>query len=145
ASLEGLTESTTYHYRIVATNPAGTNYGSDHALTTPPYPPAVLTQHASSVTATSATLNATVNPRGEEVSECEFEYGTTTSYGETVACSPSPGSGESPVAVSASLEGLTGGTTYQYRIVATNRVGTSYSSDEEFETEIQEGAVSGTV
>ena len=42
-----------------------------------------MTDTASSVTQTAATLNATVNPNGGEVSECEFEYGTTTSYGKT--------------------------------------------------------------
>ena len=40
-----------------------------------------MTEAASSVTQTSATLNATVNPNGGEVSECKFEYGTTTAYG----------------------------------------------------------------
>ena len=36
-----------------------------------------MTKPASSVTQTTATLNATVNPNGGEVSKCEFEYGTT--------------------------------------------------------------------
>ena len=40
-----------------------------------------MTEPASSVTQTSATLNATVNPNGQTVSDCHFEYGTTTSYG----------------------------------------------------------------
>ena len=43
--------------------------------------PTVATRAASSVAHTSATLNATVNPDGAEVSECKFQYGTTTAYG----------------------------------------------------------------
>jgi hypothetical protein len=97
--------------------------------------PAVETRAASAVTQTSASLNATVNPDGGEVSKCEFEYGTTTSYGSTVTCTPpSPGSGNSPVAVTAALPALTVGTTYHFRISATNAGGISQGSDETFTT-----------
>src|SRR5207247_11363437 len=34
ANISGLTASTTYHFRIVATNSAGTKYGSDRTFTT---------------------------------------------------------------------------------------------------------------
>ena len=47
-------------------------------LKTLPNAPTVVTTPASSVTQTTATLNATVNPNGGEVSDCKFEYGTTT-------------------------------------------------------------------
>jgi hypothetical protein len=96
--------------------------------------PTVETGSASEVTPTSATLSATVNPNGETVSECKFEYGTTVSYGSSVPCSSSPGSGSSPVAVSASVTGLAANTTYHFRISATNATGTSKGSDETFTT-----------
>ena len=60
-------------------------------------PPTVVTQGASSVTQTTATLNASVNPGGEELSECEFEYGTTTAYGSSAPCSSTPEGVEYPV------------------------------------------------
>ena len=34
-NISGLTTHTTYHFRIVATNSAGTRFGSDQDLTTP--------------------------------------------------------------------------------------------------------------
>jgi hypothetical protein len=136
AAVTGLTPSTTYHFRISATNTGGASTGGDATFKTlpPPPPPTVLTKAAWSVRTTTALLNATVNPNGGRVTECKFEYGTTTSYGSSVACSPSPGSGETAVAVSGSVSGLSASTTYHYRVVATNAGGTGSGSDMEFTT-----------
>lgn len=97
-------------------------------------PPTVATEPATAVTQTTATLNASVDPNGAGVTECSFEYGPTTSYGSSVACSSLPGSGETPVAVSASPQGLSANTIYYYRIAATNPGGTHDGSDETFTT-----------
>jgi alpha-tubulin suppressor-like RCC1 family protein len=96
--------------------------------------PTIVTGGASSLTQDSATVNATVNPNGEDVSECEFEYGTTSSYGSNAPCAPSPGSGTAAVAVSASIGGLAANTTYHFRVRATNPEGTGESSDTTFTT-----------
>ena len=72
------TANTTYHFRISATNAGGTSKGSDETFKTLPNAPTVVTKAATSVAQTTATLNATVNPNGGDVSECKFEYGTTT-------------------------------------------------------------------
>src|ERR1019366_2129897 len=101
ASVVGLSANATYHFRISATNSGGTSKGSDETFKTLPNPPTVETKAASSLTQTAASLNATVNPNGGEVSKCEFEYGTTNSYGSSASCASSPGSGSSPIAVSA--------------------------------------------
>jgi hypothetical protein len=130
----GLSANTTYHFRIVATNPTGTSESADRTFTTLPSAPVVLTEPASAVTSASATLNATVNPEGGTVSECEFEYGPGTGYGSVVACSALPGSGETPVAVSASVTGLNPSTEYHFRILAKNAGGTSHGGDQTFTT-----------
>jgi outer membrane protein assembly factor BamB/phosphodiesterase/alkaline phosphatase D-like protein len=130
ATLEGLAPSTTYHFRLVATGMGGTGTGADHTLQTPAPPaPSVVTGEATAVSDTSATLNATVDPNGFEVSDCHFEYGPSEAYGATVPCAEAPGSGTSAVAVSAAVTGLTGETTYHFKIVAAGEGGSSSGSD----------------
>ena len=132
AALSGLAQNTTYHFRIFAKNAGGASAGSDQTLTTTA--PIAVTEPASAVTQTSATVNATVNPNGIQVSECRFDYGPSTAYGQSAPCAQSPGSGTSPVAVSAALESLGEGTTYHFRIAATSAGGTSLGSDRTFAT-----------
>jgi phosphodiesterase/alkaline phosphatase D-like protein len=96
--------------------------------------PDVTTGAASNVTRTSAKLEGIVNPDGQEVTSCRFEYGTSTAYGQTAACVPAPGSGSSPVAVSAELSGLTPNKIYHYRLVAGNSNGPNPGFDHTFTT-----------
>jgi phosphodiesterase/alkaline phosphatase D-like protein len=134
ASVTGLLANTTYHYRVVATSAGGTGNGSDVTFKTLAQVPLVATTGVSSVTQTGATLDGTVNPDGEEVTGCKFEYGTTTSYGSAAACTSAPGSGTSPVAVSGSAGSLSANTTYHFRVSATNSSGTSTGADRTFTT-----------
>jgi hypothetical protein len=97
--------------------------------------PTVATNPASSITQSSATLNATVNPDHETVGTCDFEYGPTESYGSSVQCDSIPGSGGSPVAVSASVTSLSPNSTYHFRIVASGPGGTSYGLDQTLTTQ----------
>jgi hypothetical protein len=134
ASVTGLSENTTYHFRVLAVNAGGTSNGTDQTFKTLQASPTVVTKVASAVTQSTARLNATVNPNGVEVSECKFEYGVSASYGSSAACVPAPGSGMSPVAVSASVTGLAVNTTYHFRVVAVNAGGSSVGSDQTFTT-----------
>ena len=99
-------------------------------------PPTAVTGKASSITENGATLNATVNPNGIAVTACTFEYGTSaTPYEKTAPCATLPGSGTTPVAVSAAVSGLSASTTYHFRIVADNASTTKgEGSDEAFKT-----------
>jgi hypothetical protein len=127
ASVAGLSKRTTYHFRISAKNGTGTGHGLDETFLTLPYAPAAFTTSATSITKTSATLNAIVNPQGANVTVCKFEYGNRRkgkhALEKSAPCSPMPGEGDSPVTVSASVARLTGHTFF--RISATNEVGTS--------------------
>lgn len=134
ANVTGLSSDTTYHYRIVASNSAGTSYGSDEVLETPPNPPATTTEAAFSVSQVGATLTATVDPEGGQVSSCEFEYGTSAALGSSVPCSSLPGSGTVAVSVSAAVTGLSADTTYYFRVVATNAGGTGDGAEQTFTT-----------
>ncbi|MFZ4548483.1 MAG: BACON domain-containing protein, partial [Bacteroidales bacterium] len=89
--------------------------------------PTVTTLAATAITSTTATLNGNVNPNGLSTTYY-FQYGTTISYG-TNTTSVSAGSGSGSLAVSASITGLIPGTTYHFRLVATNSDGTSNGSD----------------
>jgi ligand-binding SRPBCC domain-containing protein len=128
-----LKPNTTYHFKIVAFGPTGSGEGVDQTFATPPPPPTVTTGAATEGQPLRATLNGTVNPNGFTVTDCHFDYGTSTAYGSTVGCTPTPGAGTSPVAESATVS-LTPGTVYHFRLVATNAGGASSGIDETFKT-----------
>ena len=107
-------------------------------------PPTATTETAMGVTMTSATVRGTIHPNNLST-DVYFECGAESvnglqaatmgfAYTETVACSPSSVSGLMPVRVSATLSGLSPGTTYHFRVVARNSQGTSYGTDATFET-----------
>jgi len=144
SSITGLTAGTTYHFRVKAVNSVGTTYGSDMTFTTAGLAPTATTMAATNKTATGATLNATVNANMVST-VVTFEYGTTTSYGQTVNASPSPVTGNTITNVSANLTGLTAGTTYHFRVKAVNSVGTTYGIDMTFTTLYPPPPTSGLV
>lgn len=94
--------------------------------------PGAATGAATEVTQTTATLNGVVNPNKEDTTYA-FEYGTTTAYGTRVA-GDAPVSGNAGKEVSVKIAGLTPGTTYHFRIVASNSDGQRAGSDATFTT-----------
>jgi hypothetical protein len=132
ANINGLRGNTTYHFRIVATNTAGTRRGGDRTFTTlSTGPPVVSTVSATSVESSSATLNGSLNPNGLTTT-VYFEYGTTTSYGFSTA--QQSATGNTYRLITANINGLSAGTTYHFRIVATNSAGARVSTDRTFTT-----------
>jgi hypothetical protein len=133
ANIRSLTANTVYHFRVVATNSAGTRYGSDKTFTTlsPSGPPVVTTNAATNVAAFSATLHGSLDSHGLTTA-VYFQYGTTASYGLTTA--PQSRTGNTYQNVAANVGSLTSNTIYHFRIVATNSAGTRYGSDRTFTT-----------
>jgi hypothetical protein len=103
--------------------------------------PGANTGPVSAVGANSATAGGTVNPRGLSTN-WYVEYGTTTSYGKKTT-TKNAGAGTADVAVSGSLTGLAPGTTYHYRLVATNTDGTARGADGIFTTTSTPAVVTG--
>ena len=91
--------------------------------------PKVTYKPVASPTPTSGTLNATVDPNGGgDVTECKFEYGTTTGYGTTAALlAPTRRPDFSTTTdVSAAALRPDDETTYHYRVVVDNANGVKY-------------------
>jgi hypothetical protein len=131
AALTGLDPGTTYHFRVVATNANGTGESADETFTT--NQPAG-TEAATGVGAAKATLNGTVRPEAEAVSECFFQYGANTNYGKKVACAGAIPTDEGSHPVSASLTQLRPGTAYHFRLVIVRGSTTIQGPDEIFIT-----------
>jgi hypothetical protein len=131
ANLTGLEPGTEYHYRLVAKNVNGPNFGDDRtftthsAVTSKPCPPINLR-------GTSGTLCVFINPEGAETSyafmyglgapacssslECYFSYEHTT---ELV----SAGNGEAEERFTVPIPELQPATTYHYRVLLGNELG----------------------
>jgi hypothetical protein len=130
-ALEDLTPATLYHYRLVASNPAGTVVGPDETFTTAAAtPPLAATGGTSGAGQNTATITGTVNPQGEDTSY-GFEIGTGSGYGQPTGLG-TVSAGEETIALA--LSGLQPGTTYHYRVIASNQDGTAYGADQAFTT-----------
>ncbi len=128
--LKGLEPSREYHFRVVVRNAEGkTTNGNDQTFTTLPAL-SIETESASEVFATSAQLDADINPLGSQTAY-HFEYLTEAEFvangdgwvgpNKPVAvpqAGASAGSGDAPVAVDVQLSDLSPATTYDYRVVA---------------------------
>jgi len=143
ADLASLTPSTTYHYRVVATNASGTSRGADGIVTTLSLPaPDVSTSNADEIGPFKARLHGSVDPNGRSTT-WQFEYGKTTGYGSTTS-TQSAGSGTTSQSVSVLVQGLEAGVTYHFRLVATSDAGTVKSSDRTFVTDAPPSVKTGS-
>src|SRR5262249_18061603 len=134
ANINSLAAHTTYHFQLVASNTAGTTFGSDRTFTTLTMTgfPMVTTKPATNVATSSATVNGLLDPHGLTTS-VYFQCGTTINYGRITPMQSQAGNTYRNIA--ANIIGLARHTTYHFRIVATNSVGTRYGSDTTFTTQ----------
>jgi hypothetical protein len=131
--LTGLSAGTRYYYRVAASNAAGTSRGDLLTLLTGVAPTAT-TLAADPVGQTTATLSGIVNPNGA-ATDAWFEWGTSSSL-DTFDTSPSQAlaAGTTPLTVTQALSGLTAGTAYYYRVVASSTMGDTSGSIKSFTT-----------
>jgi|GEM_PF-2078650 len=124
----GLSPNTIYFFRLCATNLVGTACSDNSGnFTTPAAPSASTTQITSAdYNSSSATIRGNVDGNGNPITDCHFDYGSTTNYGQTISCQgAASGSVQAVIATAA-------GNTYHYRVVASNAVGTARGSDATF-------------
>ena len=112
AAVSGLEPDTAYTFCLLARNEAG-----EEATSAPVTFRTLPEASVSDVAASSVTFNAVLNPEGGATAY-HFEYGPSSEYGsetpvETAAGSP-------PVDVELHVQGLSAGTVYHYRVLATN-------------------------
>ncbi len=135
--IEGLEPNTLYHARLVANRKegGGTGISEDLTFTTKPVPPVLSLIAATHVTDTHATLQAAIDAK-HAPTKYHFEYGTTSAYGTSLPANleGDAGSKLGPSGVFEQLDGLLPGTTYHFKVVATNVGGTVEGEDLTFHT-----------
>ncbi len=129
ATLTGLADGT-YTYRVKAENSLGkVLYPVQESFDIGGQAPLATTLAATNLASGTATLNCTANA-GSILTGVDFEYGTTTSYGQESSASHI--TGNTSTNVSGCITGLTNGVTYHYRVRAANSIGIAYGNDMEF-------------
>ncbi len=126
ATLAGLTAGTAYYFRAIATI-SGVKFTASPAGSFMTLVPPIVDGQAIALTGVSATVAATVDPRGS-TDTVQFQYSTDPTFrstsSSTVSATPSSVTGTGPVAVTAMLTGLKPGTTYYFRAIAAGPGGT---------------------
>lgn len=120
AHLSKLLANVSYCFHVVATNGEGTVEGPEECFTALP-PVAVDSLSVSEVTASSALLEAELNPSGADTTY-HFIYEADGVKKETAAVDI--GSGTVDVPVSVHLQGLSASSAYSYTVSAKNEYGT---------------------
>jgi len=133
AAISGLLPNTLYHFRAKGVNVTGTTNGNDMTFTTAPVAATVVTNFATGVGSTTATLNGTVNAN-YAATTVTFQWGPTVAYGNTINATPATVNGSTATGVLANLTSLAINTTYHFRCVGVNAAGTANGLDQTFTT-----------
>ena len=143
-SLSGLLPDTIYYFCAIASNSAGSGFGSvlSFITSTPPTPlPNVTTNSASSIDSVSATLNGQANPNGSATTgwfrysavdpvTCNDSFGTRV----PVLGGTNLGAGSANVPYLQNISSLSSSTTYYFCAIASNAGGTAFGGVFSFAT-----------
>jgi hypothetical protein len=140
ATLTGLNVGTTYHYRVIAENGHGTTTSTDEEATTVPSAP-VDAMWASDISSSEAVVHTMINPLGNDT-HYYFQYGPQPCQPDPEACANVPlapgndlGESEQDTPGEEQLTGLEPDTTYHYRVLANNNLGTTEGPERTFTTQ----------
>jgi WD40-like Beta Propeller Repeat len=131
ATVEEPKPVTTYHYRVVAANEAGTVYGPDQTFST------LLSEAARDLTGETATLTAVINPLGA-ATVYHFEFGESSSYTK-VTPEADLAASEGDQLAKEEIGGLQPGRTYHFRVVAKQGSREGFGPDQTFTTAVSGG------
>ena len=132
AELTNLKDEAVYEYRLEAASDRGGNQGQSQTFETGLAVTGLITKPATELQLEGATLNGSLDAESFET-KYFFQYGVEESYGQTTAAQEVHGNAVEPVP-GVPIHGLLPNHTYHYRIVATNKFGTSYGQDETVKT-----------
>jgi hypothetical protein len=137
--VSNLQPNTTYYYKVCATNSVGGPMCGDVVSFLTYAPPEVVTDDATNITETTATLHGRVDPNRKDTT-VRFQWRTSSgSYNEFIPGSPETLSGDGLQSSTLGINGLTRGTDYYYRIVAWNQYGADYGGEKSFTADDEPG------
>ncbi|MFA6932950.1 MAG: T9SS type A sorting domain-containing protein, partial [Bacteroidales bacterium] len=128
-NLTGLTANTAYEFRAYAINASETIYGEVQSFTTLATVPTVVTNAATLVAQTTATLNGAITIGSESIIAQGFEWKLSSATAWIAQTSTLNGN-----AITHNLTGLNPNSAYQYRAYATTLSGTVYGTTQNFTT-----------
>lgn len=132
ADATGLKPGTGYEVSLIASNLGGQSSAGPEGFSTLTVAPEINSANAFPLE-DEATLQAQINPGGLETSYF-FEYGPTAAYGQSTSTRTIPAGGV-PVTVKTAVFGLTPGSGYHFRVVASNSLGMAEGGDQSFTTQ----------
>jgi hypothetical protein len=136
----GLLYNTSYEVKLIAENTGG-QVSQTQTFKTKATAPIAESRTVGTFTDTTAIIGGSVNPNGS-LTTYTIEYADNPAFVNQTSVpatqNTSVGSGQTPVMVSQLISGLEPSSTYYFRIIAANPVGTSLSAAQSFQTRTTE-------
>lgn len=129
---EKLQPNTEYKVRLVASNAGGSEESAQKDFKTAAVPPTIgkLVNHQSA--GGNVAIGGFVNPHNSAITDCEFSFGPTKSYGQSIPCEALPPTNNQSSLVKAQVSGLTPGATYHFMLSVATAAGTTDGADRAF-------------